>query len=107
MTQGPLLVIVIILAFLAGVCFFNIATGHTTTETELASKTTPGELQFLYLYNKEGKPVKRIPVIRTKFGVLYLAKDGRTLKFQPTKKDQAYEIYKKRQPHLDKQILGH
>ena len=73
----------------------KITTPTVALPTETTStKTTPEELKFLYIKNKEGKPVKLIKLIRAKLGILYLAKDGKTLKFLATKTGQVYQIYK-------------
>jgi len=137
MTQGKLGIIVGILLSIAGFNIYNVAHPKTavekttptiipcttttpkefeititatklpTKETKLpAEKTTPGETQYLYVI-RNGKATKVYKGIKHKMGFRWFSEDGEKLYFLPAKKESDYKLYKKRQEHLDREILGY
>jgi hypothetical protein len=68
--------------------------------------TTPGEIRYLYI-KKGGKAIKVFKGIQHEMGFRWFSEDGEHLYFLPAKEDRDYEIHKKRQEELDREILGY
>lgn len=76
-------------------------------ETEKpAKKIISGEIRYLYI-KKGGKATKVFKGIQHEMGFRWFSEDGEHLYFLPAKDDREYEIHKKRQEKLDREILGY